>query len=118
VDPTTATPSASPPDHIDRPEHPAPPRASASADALTRELKALETVQALLRDPDAALRLLDRYQAQFPHGSLSSEATVLRAQALLAKGDRAGAQGLVDGYCSAHPDSPYAKRLKALVQGR
>lgn len=119
VMPVMAAPSAAAP-HLARPEHPAAARVSASADVLEREVKALETVQQALlgRDPDAALRLLDRYQAQFPHGSLSSEATVLRAQALLANGDRPGAQALVDRYCSAHPDSPYARRLKELVQGK
>jgi hypothetical protein len=83
-------------------------------------VKALEAVhEALLgRDPDAAIRLLDRYQTQFPHGSLSSEATVLRVQALLANGDRAGAQVLVDGYSAAHAGGPYVKRLKELVRGK
>ncbi|HTA90028.1 MAG TPA: hypothetical protein VK745_10645 [Polyangiaceae bacterium] len=119
VDAPSPAPSAAPSEHASRPDHPAA-RASASAEVLARELKALELVhQALLgHDPNAALRLLDRYQAQFPHGSLASEATVLRAQALLANGDRARAQALVDSYCSAHPDSPYAKRLNELVHGK
>jgi hypothetical protein len=119
IDAPSPAPNTAAPGNVGRPEHPAA-RASASTEALARELKALELVhEALLgRDPEAALRLLDRYQAQFPRGSLSSEATVLRAQALLANGDRAGAQALVDGYCSAHPDSPYAKRLNELVHGK
>jgi hypothetical protein len=119
IDPPSPAPSAAAPGHVGRPERSAA-RASASTEVLARELKALELVhQALLgRDPDAALHLLDRYQAQFPHGSLSSEATVLRTQALLANGDRAEAQALVDGYCAAHPDSPYARRLTELVHGK
>jgi hypothetical protein len=116
--PSVAAPT--PPQNAAAPEHanhPAAPRPSSTTDVLAREVKSLETVQALVgRDPDGALRLLDRYQVQFPHGSLASEAIVLRTQAHLAKGDRAGAQALVDGYCSAHPNSPYAKRLKELVQ--
>jgi outer membrane protein assembly factor BamD (BamD/ComL family) len=64
-----------------------------------------------------ALDLLDRYRAQFPHGALSSEATLLRAQALVQSGDRAGARALVDAYMMAHPDSPYARRLKEIVHG-
>jgi hypothetical protein len=113
VVPVMAAPSAAAPEHLGHAEQAAAPQPSSSPDVLAREVKALKTVQALLgHDPEVALRLLDRYQAQFPHGSLSSEATVLRAQALLAKGDRAGAQALVDGYSSAHPDSLYAKWLK------
>lgn len=90
-----------------------------TSDDLARELAALESVQEALAQRDAAtsLRLLDRYQARFPHGALSSEATVLRVQALLASGDRGRAQALVEGYCAAHPSSPYAKRLRELVRG-
>ena len=119
IDPPSPAPSAAAPGNVSRPEHPAA-RGSASTEVLARELKALELIhEALLgRDPEAALRLLDRYQAQFPHGSLASEATVLRVQALLANGDRARAQALVNGYCSAHPDGPYAKRLNELVHGK
>ncbi len=119
VDAPSPAPSTAPSEHASRPEHPAA-RASASAEVLARELNALELVhQALLgHDASAALRLLDRYQAQFPHGSLASEATVLRAQALLANGDRARAQALVDSYCSAHPEGPYARRLNELVHGK
>ena len=119
VNTPSPAPSAAAPGHAGLPEHPSA-RASASPEVLARERKALEAVhQALLgRDPDAALRLLDRYRAQFPHGSLSSEATVLCAQALLANGDRAGAQALVNAYCSAHPDGPYTRRLNELVHGK
>jgi hypothetical protein len=49
--------------------------------------------------------------AQFPRGSLSPEAIVLRAQVLLASGDRAGAKTLAHRYSAAHPDGPYGKRL-------
>jgi hypothetical protein len=98
---------------------PRPPRPAASNDALAAQLKALELAHRALaaHDPRSALALLDRYRAQFPGGSLSSEATVLRVQALLESGDRARAQALVDAYVSAHPDSPYARRLEEIVRG-
>lgn len=85
---------------------------------LSREVAALESVQLALteRNPDAALRLLDRYAASFPAGALSSEANVFRVRALLMRGDRAGAQAIVDAYSVAHPESPYGKRLQGLLR--
>jgi hypothetical protein len=84
---------------------------------LSREVAALESVQNALteRNPEVALRLLDRYAANFPAGALSSEATVFRVRALLLRGDRAGAQAIVNTYSVAHPESPYAKRLRGLL---
>ena len=100
---------------------PAPPaRPASSSDRLSREVKALELAHRALveHDPQGALGLLDRYRAQFPAGSLASDAIVLRAQALLASGNRAGAQALADTYSAAHPDSPFARRLQEIVRGK
>jgi hypothetical protein len=98
-----------------------PSRSAHSAspdDRLSHEVVALERAHQALasHDPDAALRMLDEYRAQFPGGVLSSDATVLRVEALLAKGDLAGARRLADAYSTAHPDSPYAKRIEDLVR--
>jgi hypothetical protein len=105
-------------DSRSRPGAPARPTPAASTDdRLSREVVALELAHKALtaHNPEAALRLLNRYRAQFPSGVLASEEIVLRVQALLASGDRAGAQALADGYSAAHPDSPYARRLEDLV---
>lgn len=87
---------------------------------LARELRALERARQALAVHKAgeALRLLDRYRAQFAGGVLGSEETVLRVQALLATGDREGAQALADTYSVSHPDSVYARRLKEFVGAR
>jgi hypothetical protein len=88
-------------------------------ESLSHEVAALELAHRALtvHNPDAALRLLDRYRVRFPHGLLSSEENVLRVQALLASGHRAGAQALADAYAAAHPNSPYSQRLEDLVHG-
>jgi hypothetical protein len=118
----TVLPAPPASDAIDPRVHPgAParaPRASVSTeDRLPREVMALDLAHKELtaHNPEAALRLLNRYRALFPSGLLASEETVLRVQALLASGDRTGAQALADAYSAAHPDSPYAQRLKDLV---
>jgi hypothetical protein len=92
-------------------------RPASTDDGLSREVLALELAHQALagHNPEAALHLLDRYRAQFPGGALASEQTVLRVQALLAKGDRTGARALAAAYAVAHPDSPYARRLGDLV---
>jgi TolA-binding protein len=116
--PASASSSASAtPARVGNPSRPA--RTASPDDRLSQEVVALERAHQALasHDPDAALRKLDEYRAQFPGGVLSSDATVLRVQALLAKGDLAGARTLADAYSSAHPDSPYAKRIEDLVRG-
>jgi hypothetical protein len=100
-----------------RPRSPAA-RPSTTNDHLAREVVALEHAQQALaaHDPAAALRWLDQYHAEFPGGALASDATVLRVQALLTKGDRAGAKALADRYAKDHPDSPYAKHMEDLAR--
>ena len=97
-----------------------PARAAASDERLSREVTALELANAALgaKQPDAALRALDDYAQKFPRGALQSDATVLRVRALVARGDRAAAQRLADAYSAAHPDSPFTRRLDALVRER
>ena len=94
-----------------------PTRPEATAGRLSREVAALERAHQALaaQDPSSALHFLDRYRAEFPSGALGSEATVLRVQALLASGNRAAAQTLADAYSSAHPDSPYSRRIQAIL---
>jgi len=91
-----------------------PARPEAAAGRLSREVAALELAHQALaaHNASSALHLLDRYRAEFPNGALGSEATVLRVEALLAGGNRAAAQALADSYSSAHPDSPYARRIQ------
>jgi hypothetical protein len=100
------------------PRVPPAPRASSSAVTLADEVAALERAQRALasHDPDAAARELNRYHAKYPQGTLSSEETVLRVQALLARGEDAKAVALANRFAAAHPDSPFAKRVMDLVR--
>ena len=67
-------------------------------------------------DPARALRVCDRYQATFAAGKLAPEETILRVRALLARGERQRAVSLAQAFVSAHPDSPYAARIRAIVK--
>lgn len=114
---TPAVPAPTAVVHAQAPAHHVRP--SAPDNPLSREVRALEGAHQALaeRNPDEALRLLNRYRLKFPAGALSSEATVLRVQALLMRGDRTGAQALADAFSAAHPESPYGRRLEDLIRG-
>jgi TolA-binding protein len=69
----------------------APASVAARPSALGLESEALQKALVKLRrdhDGSAALSLLDEYQARFPHGELSLEASVARVDALLLQGRR------------------------------
>lgn len=92
------------------PEAPRPP-----GDSLATELAELERGRRALAsgDPTAALAALDDH-ARGP-GVLGQEATVLRVEALLAKGDRVEAARLGRRFLADHGASPSAARVRALV---
>ena len=94
-----------------------PTRAAATAFAVL-STASIALIALAQHNPRTALGVLDRYRAQFPEGRLASEAVVLRVQALVALGDRAGAQALADAYSAANPGTPYARRLREIVQGQ
>jgi hypothetical protein len=100
-----------------------PPAASASAVAtsddysIREQLARIDEARGALRrgDTASALRALDAYDRLFPDGALTQEATVVRVQTLLAAGDRAGAGVVERGFLAAHPSSPYAARIRAMM---
>jgi hypothetical protein len=90
----------------------------ASSATLSDEVRALDRARRALSSdsPETALRELGRYERRFPKGALGAEETVLRVQALLARGDNERAVALADQFAAAHPDSPYARRVLELVR--
>jgi hypothetical protein len=85
--------------------------------SLTEEVAALDGAREALASGDAAraLRGLDEHDRRFPGGMLGPEATVLRIEALLLRGDRASAARLGGAFLDAHPRSPHASRLRSLL---
>lgn len=96
---------------------PAVPNAPPPASDLAREVAILDDVQKTLDGGDArgALRRLDLYAATFPAPSLGPEATLLRVQALLASGDRSGAESLGRAFIARSPRSQHAERIQSLL---
>jgi hypothetical protein len=110
-------------DRIDAPSAPAPLPPATEFDekptdsSLRDETRELDRARAAIArgNPRAALAELDRYDAAFRPGALAPEATLLRVRALLAAGDRAGAQTLARSFAAAHPESPHLAQLRGLL---
>ena len=81
---------------------------------IAQEIKNIDTARALLRQGRSkeALSALDQGKSK----SLGVEATVLRIEALFQKGDHARARALANSFLAAHPKSPYASRIRALMR--
>jgi hypothetical protein len=100
-----------------RPPHVASttPTPAPAASSLAEEIKMLDRVSASLsaHDGAGALTELDAYQARFPRGSMTLEATVLRIEALRQSGNGAAADALADDFLAKHPTSVLAPRVMA-----
>jgi hypothetical protein len=103
-------------------EAPVPVRAARSlpkADGLSGEIAALEGARRSLAGgkPQHALRALDDYARAYPERRLASEASVLRIEALVAAGEMAKARRLGEDFLRTHPNGPYEKRVRSLIDG-
>jgi TolA-binding protein len=95
-----------------------PRSALASNEAsLRQELGAIEQARRafLAHDYTQSLRLLDEYTRKFPKRQLGSEATVLRIEALAARGDRDTASRIGHDFLQSHPNGPYAQRVRSVI---
>jgi outer membrane protein assembly factor BamD (BamD/ComL family) len=64
-----------------------------------------------------AIAALDAYDVLAPSGVLVQEARALRVQACADQGKRLAALDLGRAFLAEFPTSPYAKRVKAIVDG-
>ncbi|MFO0677393.1 MAG: hypothetical protein U0169_12735 [Polyangiaceae bacterium] len=85
-----------------------------ATDSLAAETAALAEARARLRgaDPAGALAELDAFRAAHPRPVLGDEATVLRVEALAAKGDLSAARALGEPWLARHPSNAYASRVR------
>jgi hypothetical protein len=85
--------------------------------SFAEEIASFERARAALDagDADRAIALVDTYERRFPAGTFLQEAEVLRVQALTRKGDSAGARRVGQRFLAAHPTSPHAARIRAIL---
>ena len=97
----------------------AAPVASASAEPLdspAEELALLVRIkQRAASDPAAAVALVDEGHRRFPRGSFYQERESIAILALAQLGRTAEARARARLFLDAHPQSPYAERLRGLV---
>jgi len=120
--PSTTAPSApvpsAPAPPIAAPAIPAPSSTAAERPSTFREELALViTARSTLEEHDLAscIRAVDRYDARFPSGVFAQEISVLRIEALVASGERARAVALAQQFLTRTGDSPYAERVRTLL---
>lgn len=96
---------------------PVPEVPSVAPDTLAREIELLDGARGALRRgaPNEALATLDRFAKEFPRGRLSTEALVVRIDALVRAGRSAEARALGERFLSQNPSSTHAPRIKQLI---
>jgi hypothetical protein len=84
---------------------------------LAREIALLDAARRSIAQGQAATAIasLDRRERDLPGGVLGPEATLLRVEALLLRGDRTNAEALAAGFLAQNPRGPHAERLRRLL---
>lgn len=92
-------------------------RSDTNENTIDAELAAIEAARGVLaagRSNDALGRVHE-YRATFSDAHFSDEADVIEVQALVALGRSGEANAKAERFLAAHPQSAYAKRIRALV---
>jgi hypothetical protein len=97
---------------------PEPAPSMRASSQLPRELELLDGVRIALRDhaPARGLDALNCYEAEFPTGRLSIEATALRVEVMIDLGQFDRARELGRDFLASNPQSPAAVRVRSRLQ--
>jgi hypothetical protein len=84
---------------------------------LPEQVSSLDRARVALDSGNSAGALLEiaHYRRAWPHGVFLTEASVLEIEALAKRGEIALASTRAQAFVKAHPDSPQAERLRALI---
>ena len=95
----------------------APPSAAPTASTFHEELALIESARSALSrgDGQTALDTLDRYDARFHSGALSSEAAITRIEALASLGRTDAARAAAQRFLTRDAASPYAARVRSIL---
>ena len=120
TDATPARPSASPvaPRAFEfPPPSPAEPAPTATS-SVAEEVAVLDRARALLAAGKAsdALRALDAHALRHPNAVMALEATVVRVEAELARGNRTSAERYARALIAAHPNTGHARKVMKLLE--
>lgn len=98
---------------LDRAEPSTPSRTT-----FAEELALVSAARSAIEHGDApsCMRAVGEYQERFRSGIFAHEIEVLRIEALFASGERERARTSAEQLLAAHPKSPYAERIRLLVE--
>lgn len=115
--PTAISPprSARPHARAARGEAPSAPSPSSTLSAQVALLDAARSAVAAGAVAEA-LRLADKYRADFPNGELAPEAEVVAIEALVAQGQKPAAAERAARFLARYPGDPHAARVKWLIR--
>ncbi len=115
--PSVARPAAAPPVENAPPAAPSASPPPPESD-LKEQVGAIDRARAALArgDTDACLSTLTAYDRAYPNGMLSQEATLLRVQALVQRGDREAARAVAERFLASHPASPHEQRIRRMLE--
>ncbi len=88
-----------------------------SGSSLSEQVQSLDRARVALGSGNAgtALAEIAHYRKAWPRGVFLTEASVLEIEALAKRGERSLAAARAQAFVTAHPDSPQAERLRALI---
>ncbi|HEX7454051.1 MAG TPA: hypothetical protein VF294_17280 [Polyangiaceae bacterium] len=100
-----------------RPAHAAFHGVRSSSSSLPEQVQSLDRARVALSSGDAGAALIEitHYRKAWPKGVFLTEASVLEIEALAKRGERSLAATRAQAFVTAHPDSPQAERLRALI---
>ncbi|MEO8905705.1 MAG: hypothetical protein ABI488_24480 [Polyangiaceae bacterium] len=89
----------------------------AAGSSLPEQVQSLDRARVALGSGDASAALVEiaHYRKAWPKGVFLTEASVLEIEALAKRGERSLAAARAQAFVAAHPDSPQAERLRALI---
>jgi len=117
VAPLQASTDSDAPRSTARPARPAFHGVRSSSSSLPEQVQSLDRARVALSSGDAGAALIEitHYRKAWPKGVFLTEASVLEIEALAKRGERSLAATRAQAFVSAHPDSPQAERLRALI---
>ncbi|HEY1536542.1 MAG TPA: hypothetical protein VGF76_21120 [Polyangiaceae bacterium] len=88
-----------------------------SGSSLSEQVQSLDRARVALSSGDAGAALIEiaHYRSAWPKGVFLTEASVLEIEALAKRGEHSLAAIRAQAFVAAHPDSPQAERLRALI---
>lgn len=117
-EPATAPSPSQGRQHLQHNQSPSRAASKAPRPTLAEEVALLDSARRSLIDGNAAgaLTALEKHGRDFGAGSLGAEAAVLKIDAMVARGDHAGAAAAARAFLAAYPQSPHAGHVRDVLR--